>query len=323
MASYTHLSPEERDRIAVLRGQGKSFGVIGMELGRSPSSIWRELRRNAPPIHRGYYLPHKAQAHAEERWCTSHRRARLKSARIRRYTVRQLKRGWPPELVAGRWTELHPEEPISHEAVYQWIYTERRDLVPFLHRAHRRRKRRGYSRKHKTAHIPNRTPIAARPSSANNRREIGHWESDTVQSRRSKTGLVIAADRKSRITKVRRVERRTAKAVRVALNRSLCRSRASARRSITYDNGPENVEHEVVNAVLGTASYFCEPYRSWEKGTVEHTIGLIRRFLPKGTDFATISPMEIKRIERWLNNRPRKCLDFRTPAEVFRSECCT
>jgi len=323
MAPYTHLSPEERDRIAVLRGQGQSFGAIGMELGRSPGSISRELQRNAPPIHRGYYLPHKAQERADGRWQASHQRDRLKSPRVRNYMTRAMRRGWSPELAAGRWSRLHPEEPISHEAIYQWIYADRRDLVPFLHRAHRRRKRRGYSRRHTKAHIPNRTPISERPAAANGRREIGHWEGDTVQSRQSKAGLVVAADRRSRLAKVRRVERRTAKAVRIALNRSLCRHRKSARRSITYDNGPENVEHETVNVVLGTASYFCEPYHSWEKGTVENTIGLIRRFLPKKTDFATISDMEVRRIERWLNNRPRKCLGFRTPAEAFRSECCT
>lgn len=323
MNSYTHLSPEERDRIAVLRGQGRSFGVIGMELGRSPSSISRELQRNAPPIHRGYYLPHKAHERADRRWRESHKRTRLKSSRIRRYAVRMLKNGWSPELIAGRWTGLHPEEAISHEAIYQWVYAERRDLVPFLHRAHRSRKRRGYSRRHKTAHIPNRTPISLRSAAANNRTKVGHWEGDTAQSRQSKAGLVVAADRKSRLAKVRKVKQRTARAVRVALNRSLCRYRKSARQSVTYDNGSENVEHEKVNAVLGTRSYFCNPYHSWEKGTVENTIGLIRRFLPKGTDFAKISHMEIKRVERWLNNRPRKCLDFRTPAEVFRSECCT
>lgn len=94
-------------------------------------------------------------------------------------------------------------------------------------------------------------------------------------------------------------------------------------KSFTYDNGSENTEHELVNKILGTTSYFCEPYHSWEKGTVENTIGLIRRRLPKKTDFATISNKELQGIERWLNNRPRKCLNFNTPAEALRQERCT
>lgn len=111
--------------------------------------------------------------------------------------------------------------------------------------------------------------------------------------------------------------------MRVALNRRLARLPDRLRQSITYDNGSENVEHLRVNTVPGTRSYFCEPYHSWEKGTVENTVGLVRRFLPKKTDFAKVRVGDIKKIEYWLNHRPRKCLNFQTPAEAFKAECCT
>jgi len=95
------------------------------------------------------------------------------------------------------------------------------------------------------------------------------------------------------------------------------------RRTITYDNGSENVEHQKVNKVLGTQSYFCNPYCSWERGSVENTIGLVRRYLPKKTDFSEVSEVQLKTIESLINSRPRKCLDFKTPAEVFNRKCCT
>lgn len=109
----------------------------------------------------------------------------------------------------------------------------------------------------------------------------------------------------------------------MALNRTLAQYPARLRLSLTYDNGSENTEHRRVNVVLGTRSFFCAPFHSWEKGTVENTIGLVRRFFPKGTDFTRLPARAIKHVERWLNHRPRKCLNYQTPAEVFRRERCT
>ena len=320
---YKHLSAEERDFIAVLRSQGKSLHEIARQLGRNPSTLSRELRRNAPPIYRGYYLPHRAQQRACERNRESHRRPRLKTASIRAYVERAIRRGWSPELTAGRWNRQHSECSISHEAIYQWIYAEARHLIMHLTHAHRRRKRKGQGKRHKSIHIPNRTPITDRPADVEKREVAGHWEPDTVISRQSKAALLVTVERKTRYAKLRKLKAKTAKEVRIALNRTLSQYPERLRRTLTYDNGSENVEHEKTNAVLKTTSYFCTPYRSWEKGTVENTIGLVRRFLPKKTDFSTVTNADIRRIEDWLNNRPRKCLNFRTPAEVFREECCT
>ena len=321
--SYKHLNVEERDMLAVLRSQGNSLRQIAEALNRSPSTLCRELKRNAPPVHAGYYLPHKAQQRADKRNHESHRRRRLKTELIRGYVATHLALGWSPELIAGRLSREHPGLGISHEAIYQWIYQEARPLIPFLLRAHRRRKHRGYSRKHKKSHIPYRVSIQERPAGVLNRRQIGHWETDTISCRKSYQAVQVSVERKARYAKLAKLKAKTSRAMSVALTRRLSRYPANLRRSITYDNGPENAEHMRTNHILGTASYFCEPFHSYERGTVENTIGLVRRFLPKKTNLATVSQDQLTKIESWLNTRPRKCLGFQTPAEVFNAECCT
>ena len=314
---YEQLNAEERDIIAAMKAEGRSMRDIGLEIGRDPATISRELRRNAPPCHKGYYLSHKAHERAINRRYESHKRQRLKDDKIRKYITRLIKTGLSPELAAGRLRRLMPKLSISHEAIYQWIYSDAPGLKPYLLRHHKRRKRRGYSRKHKKSHIPCRVTIDERPASIELRKEMGHWEADTAVSRQSLAALHIMAERKSRFTKLSKLDRKEARLVRIVMNRRLCKLPKTMRRTFTYDNGSENVEHVLVNKRLGSKSYFCRPYRSWEKGTVENTIGLIRRFLPKKTNFASVSKSEIKYIENWLNNRPRKCLDYATPAEVF------
>ncbi|MEK7295829.1 MAG: IS30 family transposase [Actinomycetota bacterium] len=321
--TYTHLSEDERDTIAVMRAEGSSLRSIAKKMKRDTGTLSRELKRNAPPVHTGYYLPHKAHERAVLRSHESHTRERLKNPRIRSYVRQRLKGGWSPELTAGRWNTLHSEKSISHEAIYQWIYADAKELIPYLVRARKKREHRGYSRKHKKPHIPNRISISQRPKEAILRKVAGHWETDTAVSRQSKAALQITTERKTRYTRIAKLPAKTAHAMRVALTRRLSRVPARLRTSITYDNGTENTDHEETNRILGITSYFCEPYHSWEKGTVENTIGLVRRFLPKKTDFGIVSRKDIQKIERWLNNRPRKCLNFKTPAEAMRDECCT
>jgi len=140
-----------------------------------------------------------------------------------------------------------------------------------------------------------------------------------VISRKSKAAIQVTVERKARYTKLAKLTKKGSRQMSIALVRRLSRIPTPLRRSITYDNGSENTEHLRTNRLLGTRSYFCEPFHSWERGTVENTIGLVRRFFPKKTDFARISKSRIQSVERWLNNRPRKCLGFKTPAEVFKS----
>lgn len=313
---YKHLTNHERDLLSVLKSKGHKIREIARALNRDPGTISRELNRNAPPLHTGYYLAHKAQERATKRAVASRTHKRLKDDKIRRYVRRRIKHGWSPELIAGRLKKLHPNLSISHEAIYQWIYADARELIAFLLRANRNRKRRGYSRRHKKTHIPERISIRERPAQVQLRQEAGHWETDTAVSRQSLAALQVSVERKTRITKLGKLARKGAREMSTALTRRLIRYPKSFRLSITYDNGSENTEHVRTNKILGTQSYFCEPFHSWERGTVENTIGLVRRFFPKKTDFAKVSKNKINAVERWLNHRPRKCLGFLTPLEA-------
>lgn len=318
---YTQLGIEERERIIIMKAGGRSLRAIGRELGRSHATIVRELERNAPPVHKGYYLPHKAQERSKVRKREAGKRERLKKAAIRKYVSRKMKIGWSPEQIAGRWSKGHPDCPISHEAIYQYVYAGHEELIGYLPRRHKARHAKGHSRKHKKSHIPNRIGITERPAEANDRTQFGHWESDSMVSRASKVALCVNNERTSRYTRITVLARKTSELARKAINRHLRSYPQSARLSITYDNGSENVEHEAVNAELGTKSYFCAPYRSWEKGTVESTCGLIRRYIPKKADIADIAVSQVRKIERSLNDRPRKCLGYQTPSEVFAKLC--
>jgi len=316
---YTHLTSHERDLLAVLRSHGTSLRQIAKQLHRDPGTLSRELRRNAPPVYTGYYLAHKAQARAEARARASRTHRRLKQEGIRRYVDNRLRVGWSPELIAGRLPMRRAGASISHEAIYQWIYAEARHLIPYLVRAYRTRQPRGYSRKHQRTHIPARVSIRQRPPHVLGRRRIGHWETDTMVSRRSPQALQVTVERKTRYARLAQLTKKGAREMSTALTRRLSRYPQALRRSLTYDNGSENTEHVHTNQVLGTRSYFCEPFHSWERGTVENTIGLVRRFFPKQTDLAQISKSRVQSVERWLNHRPRKCLGFKTPAEVFKA----
>ena len=303
--------------IAVLKAKGTTLSDMARELGRHKSTISRELDRNAPPTNKGYYLSHKAQERAFNRWSATHKRERLKSEEIREYVESRLKNGWSPEIIAGRLSIEKPGKAISHEAIYQYIYETRKELVSCLLRRHRKRMKKGHSRKHQKSHIPNRVSISERPGIVEDRVRVGDWEVDSMVSRQSKSAINVLVDRRTRIAVLNKLEQKTAGATAAVIVESLIKY---PRHTITYDNGSENTGHEEINKVLDIKSYFCYPYHSWEKGTVENTIGLIRRFLPKKTDMANVSKGEIMEIEGWLNNRPRKCLNYKTSLEVFEEE---
>lgn len=320
MKTYTHLTQNERDLIAVYRSRGLRWREIGRRLGRDHSALVREWGRNKSRRGPQEYLPHKAQQRAEHRRKNNHKRPRLKS-RVLRFEVEQhLIKGWSPELISGRFKRERPElPPVSTEAIYQWIYEEAPYLIGHLVRSHPQRRLRPRRRKGKKVTIPNRVPIQKRPPHVQERQQPGHWESDLIVGRGGKTALQTTVERVSRFTRIVKVANKSARHNREALVRVLKPLPPILRRSITYDNGTENAEHQLVNQEIGTSSYFCEPYHSWEKGTVENRNGVIRRPFPKKTNFDTITDEDIQKVEDEINNRPMKCLNFKTPLEVFTS----
>jgi IS30 family transposase len=319
---YKHLSGEERDKIALLRAKGLKVREIARELARNPSTLSRELRRNKSPTY-NIYLAHKAQLRSVKRKHVSVQRERIRDKRIQRFIMKKLKIRWSPEIISHRVSRALPGTSVSPEAIYQFIYSsplgKQYQLKQYLVRAHRLRKARGYTRKHTKSHIPQRVSIDQRPLLIQKRTQPGHWESDAIISRQSKAAVAVMLERKSRKVKLTKIRAKTSRLFKNALTRCLSHYPQHMRKTITYDNGSENVQHMDINHVLGTSSYFCNPFHSWEKGSVENAIGLVRIFLPKRTDFAIVTKERLKQVERALNNRPRKCLGYKTPNEDFAS----
>jgi len=317
--AYSHLSLTERDRITELRFQGISLREIAKELGRSPSTLSRELKRNSTPAYK-LYLSHRAHERAVTRKKESGIRPRLKEERIVSYVRARLAEDWSPELIAGRISHEVRGVAISHEAIYQYIYhpktVGREDLIGCLVRGHRKRKKKRIGRKERKTKIPNRIPIEERPLSADNRSWFGHWEGDSMVSRKSLAALNSLVERKSRLLLLTRLKRKTARQTSDAVIERLGLLPKGARRTLTLDNGSENSRHEDITEAIGTRCYFARPYASWQRGSNEQVNGLIRRYFPKGTDFGKVTDEQVARVESIINNRPRKCLGYKTPLEV-------
>ena len=314
---YTHLTKSEREEIAIGLAAGLSQYAIAKSLKRSPSSISRELFRNKPAKNSVDYRANPAHQRSQDRWQKSHSRKRLQSDELRDYIVEKLPLGWTPQLIAGRANKEGLLPKTNYESIYQWIYTERKDLIDYLPRSHRKRRKRGSAKYKHASKIPNRVPLENRPLDADLRSEPGHWEADTAVSRRSKAAIAIVIERTTRLVKIRLMPSKSALHMEQALISSLSDIPPLFRKSITYDNGTENTRHQVVNKELGTLSFFCQPYHSWEKGSVEQVIGLIRRTYPKKTDWALLSQSHLDTIQDKLNHRPRKCLNFLSPHEAY------
>lgn len=205
-----------------------------------------------------------------------------------------------------------------------FVYKECRELRSMLVRHHMKRHKKGQRKTHNKSRIKNRVLVDLRDDSINKREEIGHWESDSMEGLNTKnSGLTVMVERKSRYTRIRKLNKITATNNSMNIKKILTQVPENARKSITYDNGCENVYHEEINKEIGCRSFFCNDGRPYEKGTVENTIGLARRIYPKGTDFDRISTQQIKQLENWLNDLPKKCLGWKTPREIFNQMCCT
>jgi transposase, IS30 family len=326
MRNYQQLSIEEREKIHLGIWQRKSLRQMAFELGRSPSTISRELNRNFPK-HRMVYKPRLAQERAQATIKKRGQRLRLKSSVIRAYVKDKLtNEDWSPEQIAGTLPFDHPGWTVSPEAIYQYIYAQYtregyghcvgEDLRAYLKRKHKVRKRKKIPFKEEKG-IKNRVSIDERPMVVDERIEPGHWEGDSIVSRKSLVGLNTLVERISGLVKISKINNGTGVETAKVVTDCLRNIPEPMRKSLTVDNGSENAGHQNITESLGLAVYFAHPYHSWERGTNENTNGLIRYYFPKGTDFATIPDERIKEVEEKLNTRPRKRLGYRTPQEVF------
>jgi IS30 family transposase len=314
---YSHLSLEEREEIAIGLESGMKQGDIAKKIKRNPSTISREIKRNNPFIRNVRYRANRAQFKAGERKIESCQKQRIPNKKLRRFICKLLRKGYSPEIIAFKAAEKNQRWKTNYETIYQWIYHDRQDLIPFLTKSHKKRRKRGAGTQKRCPKIPNRTMIEKRLKYVNMRSRIGHWEIDTAVSRQSKAAIMVLVERRTRYVVIKKLPSKTAFAMHFATVESLKKYPPEVRRSITYDNGTENALHERTNEKLQTKSYFCNPYHSWEKGTVENMVGIIRRFYPKKTDWNKISQWDLNKIARFINNRPMKLLGFKTPYQVF------
>ena len=316
---YRHLSRIERGKIMYLKTWGLNVSQIALELDRDKSTISRELRRNRQLLVE-YYLDDSAQARADRRRRQASQGYRLKNRRIRSYVEGKLRNGWSPAIIAGRIKLDRPGCSISHEAIYQYVYQldepRRREYIKYLHLSHRKRRQRSSTKCQRKSRIPNRISIEERPTAVEGRRQSGHWEGDSMVSSRNSVVLYSLVERRTRLLKLVRVWGRDGKRTAAAIISRLGPLPEKGRRTLTMDNGFEHTRHEWITAAIGIRCYFCAPYAAWQRGTGENRNGMVRRYFPKGTDFSRLTGAEIRRVESTINDRPMKCLGFRTPKEA-------
>jgi IS30 family transposase len=309
---HTQLSPAERDKIALWKAKKVGIREIARRLERSPSSIHDELKRNR---FGEYYVSITAQAKAEKRKSQAGKREPLKDAVTYSYVLEKLGWGWSPEQISGRLEREKGQQVISHEAIYQFIYAEEnkeRKLWEKLPRKQKRRKKK-YGRKSQRGHIPDRVSIHERPSEVETRKVVGHWEGDSVEGKAHKSGVHTQVERKTRITLIAKLNNLTSEETLNAQKYLFSWLPKQLKKSTTNDNGKEFYFHQQFELPV----YFADPYSSFQRGTNENTNGLLRRYFPKGTDFTPITQEELNDVAQELNNKPRKCLGFATPAEEF------
>jgi len=322
--SYSHLTMDERNVIYRMRFQGYCDAEIARCLGRHRSTIGRECKRNANV--EGCYDAGNAQTRAHSRRRAHLRRPKTGHRRLMAYVGERLADRWSPEQIAGRVSACPPPDlvglSISHTTIYRWIWGDRQrtqQFRPFL-RIARKPRRKPYGKPSRQGQILGKRSIDERPREATERTRLGDWEGDTVVGKGRKGYLVTCVDRASRYLIARKVHACAAEPVAEQLQRTLRRLPAEKRRSLTLDNGREFARPIDLEKKLAMPIYFAHPYHSWERGTNENTNGLLRQYLPKEADLTVVPPRQLQAHVRTLNRRPRKCLDFQSPFEVFHAK---
>lgn len=315
--SFRHLSSEEREQISVLSSHKYSKTKIAKELGRSPSTISREFKKDTTAVFNDRYYAINTINNIKQKRSKARRKRKTDNLEVQKYIIEKLKLGWSPEIISAMMLE-DIGYSVGKDAIYEFIYKGNNHLSKYLTRKHLGRKPQS-RRKTKRTLIPNRVDIDFRPMGANKREELGHFEADTVVScKGSKSALLVIADRATRMIRIKKLAQKTAEQASNAIVYALKKSNIiKIAKTITYDNGCEFCWHEKVNEDLNVKSFFCKPYHVWEKGTIENLNTLIRRFFPKGTDFDKITDEQIQYVEDWINNRPMKVLGYKTPNQKF------
>ena len=332
MKTYSHLDFEERIKTEYFLAHGASKAAVARLLGRDRSTIGRECRRAAQSGLPNYVAHFGQLAYAQARRHAGRLRRKFGcdlSTPIWRRVIADLRDDLSPEQSAGRMRHLHcllagslPRSPLyaSHTTVYRAIYElprspERAMLTRLLRQSTSGRRRRRPSSRH--TGLQNTTPLSERPPEVNLRLTIGHWEGDLIKGSGNKSAVGTLVERASRLTILVPLRSACAKDVHDGFLRALRKLPPCARLSLTYDRGSEMAMHQELSRALDMPIYFCPPYSPGSRGTNENTNGLLRQYLPKGTDLSAHSASDLAAIQRKLNKRPRRILQFQTPQEQF------
>jgi IS30 family transposase len=309
--SYKQLARKQRYQINILKKAGHNQSFIATMIGCHKSTISRELRRNRSQ--KGY-RHHQADELAYDRQCDAYR-SRI-TWQTWQLVERLLRQDWSPEQIAGRF-KLEKQPRVSHEWIYLYVYADKRHGgTLYRHLRSQKKQRKRYSGYIRRGQIPNRTSIDKRPKIVTRKGRFGDWEADTIVGARHKGGILSVVERKSKLTRLRKLSTKAAAEMKdntIALLAPL----AARVHTITVDNGKEFCEHELIAAGLQARIYFAHAYASWERGLNENTNGLVRQYFPKKYEFSRISEQDLQQVQDSLNNRPRKTLGYRTPNEVF------
>ena len=318
---YKHLTQSDRDRIQALLDSQVKPAEIARILNREKSTIGREIRRNKrirgdipvanPEQYEATTADHRA--YTRRLYAKYQGKKIQENNELRAYVIQGLKKHWNPDEIAGAMKQEREPFYASKTTIYEWLYSEwGQPYCQYLDsRQHKPKPRKPQVKKHM---IPDRVSITQRPQAATDRTEYGHHEGDTMVSGKrtgSTAALVVDVERKARFISARKLANLKPKTFNKGM-RSIQRKLILVK-SRTYDNGIENREH----SKLGVDSYFCDPYSSWQKGGVENANRMIRHYLPKGMDLATVSPQKLARIVAILNNKPRKILGYKSALQVM------
>lgn len=311
---YTHLTLEERCIIYGLKSNNNSIRSIAKHLNVSPSTISRELKRNKRT---GGYKPHLADNKYNRRKSKSVS-PRAITSKVRAKIIYGLSQYHSPEQISG-FLKLEGIS-ISHESIYNFVWNDKKDggeLYRYLRRSGKKYNKRSGKNSNRGL-IPGRIDISERDPIVETKSRIGDWEADTIIGANQKGAIVTLVDRHSKKTLLKKVPNRTKEEVTRAIIDLLLPYKDKVH-TITFDNGKEFTDHKIIAEILDAKCYFATPYSSWERGLNEHTNGLLRQFIPKKTDFTTVTDEDIAKYQNLLDNRPRKILQFNTPISVFLS----
>lgn len=314
------LTLAEREEISRGLVHGHSLRRIARSLGRAPSTVVREIGRN------GGSGPYRAAASDRRAWDRARRPKRCKLAvheQLRQAVGAKLERNWSPEQISGWLKRTHPEDcQVSHETIYRSLYVQARGVLKkelLLHLRSRRSIRRSRHATQKGRHILNAVSIRERPASIEDRAVPGHWEGDLLCGSKN-SNIVTLVERHSRYVMLAKVPNRETQTVVNALIKQARKLPDELYKSLTWDRGKELADHQRFTMETKIAVYFCDPQSPWQRGSNENTNRLLRQYFPHGTDLTSYSQANLNSVARELNERPRKTLDFQTPAERF-NEC--